>query len=227
LDESDRAPRADGCDLLVADPIVRGAPARVWKRSWTVDPAGAAAAAAQADSARSPDDEVLRRLDAGTLRRVIERSRRCWNSLFLVFGAATVTQTASARIPPRRRQYMSAGVEATGLILPRHCDALSGLGHFPDRWRSGRRRGRHPLQTALTTTRASDGGPAVRPRAHEQRPLLTERRDHRRHRHAAREGAPGVRAGDYRWVAEVVNHAVFADPDNQAAKDLQADALEQ
>ncbi len=33
--------------------------------------------------------------------------------------------------------------------------------------------------------------------------------------------------GDYRWVAEVVNHAVFADPDNQAAKDLQAQALEQ
>ena len=33
--------------------------------------------------------------------------------------------------------------------------------------------------------------------------------------------------GDYRWVAEVVNHAVFADPDNQAAKQLQADALEQ
>ena len=33
--------------------------------------------------------------------------------------------------------------------------------------------------------------------------------------------------GDYRWVAEVVNHAVFADPDNQAAKNLQADALEQ
>jgi len=33
--------------------------------------------------------------------------------------------------------------------------------------------------------------------------------------------------GDYRWVAEVVNHAVFADPSNQAAKDLQAAALEQ
>jgi alkyl sulfatase BDS1-like metallo-beta-lactamase superfamily hydrolase len=33
--------------------------------------------------------------------------------------------------------------------------------------------------------------------------------------------------GDYRWVAQVVNHVVFADPDNQAAKDLQADALEQ
>jgi alkyl sulfatase BDS1-like metallo-beta-lactamase superfamily hydrolase len=33
--------------------------------------------------------------------------------------------------------------------------------------------------------------------------------------------------GDYRWVAEVVNHAVFADPGNQAAKNLQADALEQ
>lgn len=33
--------------------------------------------------------------------------------------------------------------------------------------------------------------------------------------------------GDYRWVAEVVNHLVFADPDNRAAKNLQADALEQ
>jgi alkyl sulfatase BDS1-like metallo-beta-lactamase superfamily hydrolase len=33
--------------------------------------------------------------------------------------------------------------------------------------------------------------------------------------------------GEYRWVAEVVNHAVFADPGNQAAKNLQADALEQ
>jgi len=33
--------------------------------------------------------------------------------------------------------------------------------------------------------------------------------------------------GDYRWVAELVNHLVFADPDNQAARELQADALEQ
>jgi alkyl sulfatase BDS1-like metallo-beta-lactamase superfamily hydrolase len=33
--------------------------------------------------------------------------------------------------------------------------------------------------------------------------------------------------GDYRWVAEVVNHLVFADPTNQAARDLQADCLEQ
>ena len=33
--------------------------------------------------------------------------------------------------------------------------------------------------------------------------------------------------GEFRWVAEVVNHVVFADPDNQAAKSLQADALEQ
>ncbi|MDX5594076.1 alkyl/aryl-sulfatase [Pseudovibrio sp. SPO723] len=33
--------------------------------------------------------------------------------------------------------------------------------------------------------------------------------------------------GDYRWVAEVVNHLVFAEPDNQEAKNLQADALEQ
>ncbi len=33
--------------------------------------------------------------------------------------------------------------------------------------------------------------------------------------------------GDYRWVAQVVNHVVFADPSNQAAKNLEADALEQ
>ncbi len=34
-------------------------------------------------------------------------------------------------------------------------------------------------------------------------------------------------AGDYRWVAELVNHLVFADPTNTAARSLQADALEQ
>jgi alkyl sulfatase BDS1-like metallo-beta-lactamase superfamily hydrolase len=34
-------------------------------------------------------------------------------------------------------------------------------------------------------------------------------------------------AGEFRWVAEVVNHVVFAEPENQAAKGLQADALEQ
>ncbi len=33
--------------------------------------------------------------------------------------------------------------------------------------------------------------------------------------------------GDYRWVAEVVNHVVFADPHNRKARELQADALEQ
>jgi alkyl sulfatase BDS1-like metallo-beta-lactamase superfamily hydrolase len=33
--------------------------------------------------------------------------------------------------------------------------------------------------------------------------------------------------GEFRWVAEVVNHVVFANPSNQAAKNLQADALEQ
>ncbi len=33
--------------------------------------------------------------------------------------------------------------------------------------------------------------------------------------------------GDYRWVAEVVGHVVFADPDNAAARELQADAFEQ
>ena len=34
-------------------------------------------------------------------------------------------------------------------------------------------------------------------------------------------------AGDYRWVAEVVSHVVFADPTNEAARALEADALEQ
>jgi alkyl sulfatase BDS1-like metallo-beta-lactamase superfamily hydrolase len=33
--------------------------------------------------------------------------------------------------------------------------------------------------------------------------------------------------GDFRWVAEVVNHLVFADPDNADARELQAKALEQ
>jgi alkyl sulfatase BDS1-like metallo-beta-lactamase superfamily hydrolase len=33
--------------------------------------------------------------------------------------------------------------------------------------------------------------------------------------------------GDYRWVAELVNHLVFADPTLAEARELQADALEQ
>ncbi len=34
-------------------------------------------------------------------------------------------------------------------------------------------------------------------------------------------------AGDFRWVVELVNHVIFADPENTAAKALQADAFEQ
>jgi alkyl sulfatase BDS1-like metallo-beta-lactamase superfamily hydrolase len=34
-------------------------------------------------------------------------------------------------------------------------------------------------------------------------------------------------AGDYRWVAQLVNHVVFADPEHRGARDLQADSLEQ
>jgi alkyl sulfatase BDS1-like metallo-beta-lactamase superfamily hydrolase len=33
--------------------------------------------------------------------------------------------------------------------------------------------------------------------------------------------------GEYRWVAQVMNHVVFADPQNQAARELEAKALEQ
>jgi len=34
-------------------------------------------------------------------------------------------------------------------------------------------------------------------------------------------------AGNYRWVAQVLNHLIFAEPGNEAAKSLQADTLEQ
>jgi alkyl sulfatase BDS1-like metallo-beta-lactamase superfamily hydrolase len=34
-------------------------------------------------------------------------------------------------------------------------------------------------------------------------------------------------AGDYRWVTEVLNHVIFAEPGNEAAKDLQARSFEQ
>jgi alkyl sulfatase BDS1-like metallo-beta-lactamase superfamily hydrolase len=33
--------------------------------------------------------------------------------------------------------------------------------------------------------------------------------------------------GDYRWVAQIMNHVVFAEPDNREARELEADALEQ
>jgi len=36
-----------------------------------------------------------------------------------------------------------------------------------------------------------------------------------------------MKKGDYRWAAQVVNHVVFAQPENREARELQADALEQ
>lgn len=41
------------------------------------------------------------------------------------------------------------------------------------------------------------------------------------------EGQKAFDAGDYRWAAELVGHLVFAEPDNVAARALQADSLEQ
>jgi len=41
------------------------------------------------------------------------------------------------------------------------------------------------------------------------------------------EGRRAFDAGDYRWAAQILHHLVFAQPDNQAARDLQADAYEQ
>jgi alkyl sulfatase BDS1-like metallo-beta-lactamase superfamily hydrolase len=40
-------------------------------------------------------------------------------------------------------------------------------------------------------------------------------------------GRAAFEMGEYRWVAELVNHLVFAEPDNTEARHLQADALEQ
>ncbi|MBV9530790.1 MAG: hypothetical protein JO283_06910, partial [Bradyrhizobium sp.] len=40
-------------------------------------------------------------------------------------------------------------------------------------------------------------------------------------------GREAFQEGDYRWGAELVNRLVFAKPDNQEAKNLQADILEQ
>jgi alkyl sulfatase BDS1-like metallo-beta-lactamase superfamily hydrolase len=41
------------------------------------------------------------------------------------------------------------------------------------------------------------------------------------------EGQRAFDAGDYRWAAEILHKLVFAEPDNQAARELQADAYEQ
>jgi alkyl sulfatase BDS1-like metallo-beta-lactamase superfamily hydrolase len=63
----------------------------------------------------------------------------------------------------------------------------------------------HPPQAAAERYVALAGGPG---------PLLAHARE-------------AFARGDYRWVAEVVNHLVFADPDNAEARELQAQALEQ
>ncbi|WP_369797466.1 alkyl/aryl-sulfatase [Nocardia sp. CNY236] len=42
-----------------------------------------------------------------------------------------------------------------------------------------------------------------------------------------RRAAVSFAAGDYRWVAQVLDYVIFADPDNAAAKALQASAFEQ
>ncbi|MFD4440078.1 alkyl/aryl-sulfatase [Nocardia sp. NPDC058519] len=41
------------------------------------------------------------------------------------------------------------------------------------------------------------------------------------------EGRRAIDAADYRWAADILHKLVFAQPDNQQAKDLQADAYEQ
>jgi len=63
----------------------------------------------------------------------------------------------------------------------------------------------HPPEAAAERYVALAGGPD---------PLLAHAREAFEH-------------GDYRWVAEVVNHLIFADPGNKEARELQAQALEQ
>ena len=41
------------------------------------------------------------------------------------------------------------------------------------------------------------------------------------------EGRRAIAAGDYRWATQILHTLVFAQPENQAARDLQADAYEQ
>jgi alkyl sulfatase BDS1-like metallo-beta-lactamase superfamily hydrolase len=63
----------------------------------------------------------------------------------------------------------------------------------------------HPPQQAATRyVRAMGGGEAV-----------------------LEEGRRAFAEGDYRWVAELMSHAVFADPSDQRARELEAKALEQ
>jgi len=45
--------------------------------------------------------------------------------------------------------------------------------------------------------------------------------------HVLEEARSAFDRGEYRWVAEIVNHVVFADANNQKARALQADTLEQ
>jgi alkyl sulfatase BDS1-like metallo-beta-lactamase superfamily hydrolase len=74
-------------------------------------------------------------------------------------------------------------------------------------WYSGNPADLHPLPPVDTAKRTMDfmgGVPAV-----------------------TRKARDAYAKGDYRWVAQVMNMAVYAEPDNQEAKNLEADALEQ
>ena len=114
--------------------------------------------------------------------------------------------------PRDRRADRAAAEPRRGVALPRvlRLDQPQHEGDLPALHGLVRRQPRPPL-----------GAPAGRAGA----PL---RRVHGRRRGGAGEGArQSFEAGDYRWVAEVVNHVVFAEPENRAARELQADALEQ
>ena len=73
--------------------------------------------------------------------------------------------------------------------------------------------------------RRQPGEPA--PAAADRVGAALRRADGRRRRASWSGPARRSTAGEYRWVAELVNHVVFAEPGNEAARELQADTLEQ
>ncbi len=113
--------------------------------------------------------------------------------------------------PPRgrrgRRTARGTGSQLGQPRLSRHaaprcaCGVHEGTGHV------GRRSG---LAAPTSTGRI---GPAVR-------------RIRRCGQHSRR-GTPAFDTGDYRWATQILHPLVFADPDNTAARELQADAYEQ
>ncbi len=106
-----------------------------------------------------------------------------------------------AAAEPRRRSGTAASTTARSATTRRRSTSATWAGSTATRPTSG--------STRRSSRRAATSSSWAAPRRCWRRP------------------AQSFEAGDYRWVAEVVNHVVFAEPENEAARELQADALEQ